>query len=249
MSMRGTMQEAVKAATSFEFGELPDIVKPVRTKEEESLFHTLVQELQLEEGAAPDFNMMAEEWNRRHVFPTLVFKNGDSNLPGPLYLKDPTALRHYYDKKYIAKKLHKTAKDSMPGGEEGYKQALNKAHTSKHFTAGAPSFSPNIPSAPQPDGADGATFPSTTPNPLFLADSPPHPIKAPLPMTGADNCAGMVASSSRSTSQKGKPKLCANCGSRRGEKYDHPSGKNFRACTYQKDEFRDNPEGLQCTNA
>lgn len=250
MSSKVTMPQLVKQASACEYGSLPDIPKPIKEKEELDLYERLILELQPNEDTAPDFDYMANVWNKKHVFPTLVFDNGrNAYVPGPLYFKDAKVLRDHY-KTFSSKHIFNKAKAAMPGGEEGYMHTIKQAHTSRGGTAEAPRFSPSLPSTSQPLNQLNLQ----PPNPLFLADTrqtEPCDTADGLRPTGA--LAGVVASASvepsnRSTTQVGKPKYCKNCGSRRGEKYDHPCGKSFKPCSYEKDQFKDNPEALLCTN-
>ena len=131
----------------------------------------------------------------------------------------------------------------MPGGEDGYNLTIKRVHTTKHGTAEAPTFSASIPSTTQPPKPLNVELP----NPHFLSDTrhtKPVDTTGGLHPTDTLEGAAPVVLSKRCTSQLGKPKCCKNCGSRKGEKYDHPSGKKSKPCTYQKDEFKDNPEGL-----
>ena len=241
MGSKMTMQQIVKQASSMEFGSLPDIPRPIKEKAEEDLFTRLVLELQTEEDTAPDFNHMANVWNRFHVLPTLVFSNGSvASVPGPIYFKDAKTLRDYH-KTFSRTQLFKKARAAMPGGEDGYMHTIRRVHTSKQGTAEAPTFSASIPSTSQPPKHVNVE----NSNPRFLSDTPPKPVDTtggPHPTDALEGAP--VVLSKRCTTQLGKVKYCKNCGSRKGEKYDHPSGKKSKPCTYQKDEFKDNPEGL-----
>lgn len=242
-----TMQQIVHRVTQYQFGNLPDIPRDVKTKEEEDLFERLVQELVPVEDQPPDFEHFCKVWNTEHVFPNLSFEGKSATVIGPIYLKDPASLRKYHDRAYTSKLMGKKAVQSMQGGEEGYKQAMKRAHTSKHFTAPAPRFQQSIPKTAQPQDDEDVVHVAPY-DPRFLSDtSAPQAPLLPPPAVGEGGVHAQVESRRR-LAHVGKVKHCKNCGSRRGKEYNHASGKNAKPCSYQKDQFKDTPEALLNTN-
>ena len=79
--------------------------------------------------------------------------------------------------------MGKKAVQSMQGGEEGYKQAMKRAHTSKHFTAPAPRFQQSIPKTAQPQDDEDVVHVAPY-DPRFLSDTsaPQAPLLPPPPL-------------------------------------------------------------------
>jgi len=100
----------------------PDIPRAVSTPEEKALFLTMCPEYcetRYETGEGiPNFETMCHDWNVLHVFPTIIEDSVTHTpfIPGPLFMKDVSSLKIYFDRDYTSALTRERAIDSMPGG-------------------------------------------------------------------------------------------------------------------------------------
>ena len=145
----------------------------------------------------------------------------------------------YFGRVYTPQMAKKKVTASMAGGQEGYANMRQRAHTVNHFAGKAPLLSSHsshkLMSLPQQD------LPSSDPRYETVHDIQKKMHAKQLASGLTMNKKGKAVNPNRANAQRGVHHHCKTCGSRRGKAYLHPVGGQ---CQFGKDEFKDNTEAL-----